>query len=431
MSHQIVVIGGGAGGLALAVRLGKKYRSSNSVSVLLVDKKPAHLWKPLLHEVATGSLDSNHDEVSYVSLARKHGFKFLLGTVTSVDPARNVLTLDTQLPDHGDLPRQIRSVEFNQLVLAMGSLSNDFGTPGVAENALLLDDRSSAERFHQQFIAHLHRINNLADTTDAKLRVVIVGGGATGVELAADLHNVTAQLEIYGFDALQPEKLDVTLLEAGPRLLAQLPQRISESVLQELGKIGVVVKTDSRVTEMTQGKVALENKTVLPADIIVWAAGIRAPELLRESGLPTDRIGRVIVTPELNVPAYPTIFAIGDCCHCPMENGDPVPPRAQSAHQMAATVYKNLLSQQTERPLKPFVYHDLGSLVSLSNYSTVGNLMGNLMRGSVFIEGWIARIMYRLLYRIHQRSIHGTLATGLIILGDKIHHATRSHLKLH
>ena len=435
--HRIVVVGGGAGGLSLACRLGRKFRRNQSVDIVLVDQRPTHLWKPLLHEVATGSLDGNHDEISYVSLARKNGFRFVLATLDHINANERELNL-TMAFGEDDGTRRSRILAFDQLVIAIGSLSNDFGIQGVAEHAIFLDERIQAERFHKRFVSHLHRINNQPSDSASTLSVVIVGGGATGVELAADLHSVASQLEEFGFPAFSPDRLNVSVLEASDRLLAQLPQRISVSVNQELNAMGVSVSTGAMVTEITSSEVVTADGNRYPADLSVWAAGIKAPTVLSASGFDVDGLGRIKTNRQLTLPQHASIFVIGDCCHCLMNGtgdveGDSktVPPRAQSAHQMAALTYKNLLNQYRGKPLSTFTYKDYGSLVSLSEYSTVGNLMGNLMRGSLFIEGWVARLVYRLLYRRHQSAIHGIFATTLIMLGDMIHRKTHSHLKLH
>lgn len=433
-SRDIVVVGGGAGGLGLAIKLSRKYRKDKGIQVILVDQKPTHVWKPLLHEIATGSLDSNHDEISYASLARRHKFRFVLAQLTRVDSANSEILIQPvygpALKGDGIEGPAVKTLNYSQLVLAIGSQANDFNTKGVQQNAIFLDNRSQAEEFHQRFVTKLNELN-YAPNPQRLLPVVIVGGGATGVELSADLHHVAEQLEDYGFERFSPELLSITLIEAGPRLLAQLPERISQSVNSELETIGVSVKTNALVIEITDQHVTTKDGEQYPSDLTVWAAGIQAPSVLRESGLPVDNIGRVIVSDKLQLETTPNVFVLGDCCHCEMADGQIVPPRAQSAHQMAKTVYKNIINQNRGRELTAFVYRDFGSLVSLSEYTTVGNLMGNLMRGSVFIEGWFARIVYRMLYRMHQCGIHGYTSTALIMLGDRIHRATRSHLKLH
>ena len=434
-AKSIVIVGGGAGGLELVVQLARKLRRRRGDSVerkvVLIDRDASHIWKPLLHEVATGSLNSYHDESSYRMLARKHGFEFILGEATRVDTDTRRVELAPVTDERGREMVAAREVAFDQLVLAAGSLSNDFETHGVAEHCLMLDSRAQAERFHRRFINELHRVNAMDDESRA-LSVLIVGGGATGVELAADLHNVAERLTEFGFDEFSADRLKVQVIEASERLLPQLPERIGRNVKQELESIGVEVRIDTMVDAAESNALVTASGRRLPADISVWAAGIRAPDFIEASGFSTDRLGRVEVTRDLRIDGQRGLFAIGDCCACPMDDeGTVVPPRAQSAHQMARVALRNLLAEQDDQALKDFEYRDFGSLISLSSYSTVGNLMGNLMKGSVFIEGWLARRFYLSLYRMHQVAVHGRLSTLLIMLGDRIYKATRADLKLH
>jgi len=430
MTHHIVIVGGGAGGLELVVKLARKLRRDQATKVTLVDCNPTHIWKPLLHEVATGTLNSNHDETSYLMLARKHGFSFVLGRVDAIDAGARHIRIEAINDENGEQIVTGRTIDYSQLVLCVGSLCNDFGTEGVLEHCLLLDTRNQAERFHTEFINQLHRLQN-AEERPERLSVIIVGAGATGVELAADLHKVASRLPEYGFKTFSTEQLQVMIVEAAPRILGQLPERVSRSVTKELNKIGVEVKTSTMVSAVSADAVLTNEGESIPANLVVWAAGIKAPEFIAESELPVDRIGRVMVDTTLSVEGVPNVFAIGDCCACPMKDGSFVPPRAQSAHQMAAVAYKNVLARINDKPLKHFEYKDFGSLISLSEFSTIGNLMGNLMKGTVFIEGWLARMFYLSLYRMHQVGIHGWGATLLIMLGDRIYKATRADIKLH
>jgi len=429
-AERIVVIGGGAGGLELVVKLARKLRRSRSTEVVLVDKNPTHIWKPLLHEVATGSMNSYHDEAGYRMLGRKHGFRFVLGSVFDIDLEARRIELESIMDDTGHEMLPARTLEYNQLVLCVGSQSNDFGIEGVAQFSKLLDSREQAEEFHRLFTAQLHRVNS-AGSTPATLRVVIVGGGATGVELAADLHNVVRRLNEYGFEHFSQERMNVAVIEAGPRLLPQLPERIGAAVRHELGQIGVRVRTGTKIARVEEHAVVTSESEVIPADISVWAAGVKAPEWLAAAGFPCDRLGRIEVDPDLRVRGMTGVYAIGDCCRCQMEDGSDVPPRAQSAHQMASVAARNVLAARRGRRTQPFVYRDFGSLVSLSRFSTIGNLMGNLMRGSVFVEGWLARMAYLSLYRMHQVAVFGAFSTFLIMLGDRIYKATRAEIKLH
>ncbi|MFK7861268.1 MAG: NAD(P)/FAD-dependent oxidoreductase [Granulosicoccus sp.] len=430
MVKQIVVVGGGAGGLELVVKLAKKLKRDQGTRVVLIDKNASHIWKPLLHEVATGSLDSHHDETSYRMLARKHRFDFVLGQVIKVDAEAKNVSIAAESDDDGEELVAARKIGFDQLVLCPGSLSNDFGTPGVAEHCVKLDSREQAERFHRLYLKQLHKVSAAKDDS-TQLSVVIVGGGATGVELAADLHNVAGRLQDYGFDTFSQARLKVSVIEAGPLLLPRLPERIGASVKTELQSIGVDVMTSTMISSAQSDALVTSEGEHIAADVSVWAAGVRAPQFLADSGLPVDNLGRVKVNPDLTIEGYPAIYGAGDCCSCPTDDGGTVPPRAQSAHQMASVVAYNILARHKNKEPKAFVYKDFGSLISLSRFSTVGNLMGNLMRGSVFVEGWLARMFYLSLYRMHQNAVHGPFSTILIILGDRIYKATRAELKLH
>lgn len=428
--ERIVVVGGGAGGLELVVKLARKLRRDKDTDVVLIDKNPSHIWKPLFHEVATGSMNSHHDEASYRMLARKHGFQFLLGRVTGIDTSRQIVALDRVTDHDGQEIMPERDVTFDRLVISVGSQSNDFGIEGVREFSRQLDSREDAEAFNKHFASQLHRVNS-SENPDASLSVAIVGGGATGVELAADMHNVAQRLKAYGFEHFSSDRLSVSILEAAPGLLPRLADRIGISVKKELERIGVAVYTGTRVAKVEQDAVVTSEGARIPADISVWAAGVRAPAWLSACGLPTDKLGRIEVNDDLSVRGLDGVFAIGDCCSCYREDGSEVPPRAQAAHQMASVAVRNILAARKGRRTRPFRYRDFGSLVSLSKFSTVGNLMGNLVRGTVFIEGWLARVAYLSLYRMHQAAIHGPFSTLLIMLGDRIYRATRAEVKLH
>lgn len=186
------------------------------------------------------------------------------------------------------------------------------------------------------------------------------------------------------------------------------------------------------VTSAQEDGLNTKDGEFIQADLMVWAAGIKAPDFMKEiGGLETNRINQLVVEQTLQTTRDPDIFAIGDCASCPRPEGGFVPPRAQAAHQMASCALDNILAQIKGKPLKPYVYKDKGSLVSLSKFSTVGSLMGNLMRGSMMIEGRIARFVYISLYRMHQIALHGYFKTGLMMLVGSINRVIRPRLKLH
>ncbi|MCP3752275.1 NAD(P)/FAD-dependent oxidoreductase [Pseudomonas sp. SBB6] len=431
MTHRIVIVGGGAGGLELATRLGKTLGKKGSASITLVDANLTHIWKPLLHEVAAGSLNSSEDELNYVAQAKWNHFQFQLGRMSGLDRETKQIQLAATLDEDGRELLPARTLGYDTLVIAVGSNTNDFGTLGAAQHCLFLDTRKQAERFHQQLLNHYLRAH-AGDQANEQISVAIVGAGATGVELAAELHHAAHELAAYGLDRIQPKDMLITLIEAGPRVLPALPERISVPVHKTLEKLGVTVMTNAAVSEVTADELRTSNGDVIQASLKVWAAGIRAPGFLKDiDGLETNRINQLVVRPTLQTTLDDNIFAFGDCAACPQPGSDRnVPPRAQAAHQQASLLAKGLKARLEGKPLPTYAYRDYGSLVSLSRFSAVGNLMGNLT-GSVMLEGWLARMFYVSLYRMHQMALYGTFRTLMLMLGSRIGRGTEPRLKLH
>ncbi len=435
MKTQIVVVGGGAGGLELVRRLGARL-GRTEFDVILLERNSTHIWKPLLHEVAAGSLDANLDEVGYRSHGHRWRYRFFSGSLEGIDrDARQVIVAPVLDEDGTELIGRHR-IRYDYLVIAVGAISNDFGTPGAREHCLFLDDRDQADRFRQKLLNHCLRVSRtLSDDpkSDAKVEIAIVGGGATGVELAAELYNAAAGLRHYGLEVFDESRLKVTLIEAGPRILPALPEKLAKAAHEELEVLGVRVLTGTAIVQVTAEAMHTKAGETIPADLRVWAAGVRAPELLHEiGGLETTRGNQLTVRPTLQTTRDERIFAIGDCCFFLAEGAkQPVPPRAQAAHQMASTAYRNILALIENRPLQNFVYRDKGSLVSLSRYSTVGSLMGNLIGGRMAIEGRLARMVYLSLYRLHLIAIHGWVKGLALILIGHVNRVVRPKLKLH
>ncbi|GAA3532392.1 NAD(P)/FAD-dependent oxidoreductase [Zobellella aerophila] len=428
---RIIVVGGGAGGLELATKLGRKLGRKGKAEIVLVDRNRTHLWKPLLHEVATGAMDAGIDGLSYRSQAHNHGFNFHLGTLVDIDRDAKTIKLAPLLDDNGRQMVGERALQYDILVLAIGSVSNDFGTKGVRDHCIFLDSPQQAERFHGELMNRFLQYAE-SDTVDEKVDIAIVGGGATGVELSAELYNAVEHLGAYGFKKLNSDCLRLTLVEAGPRILPALPERISAMAHKELKALGVDVRTATMVVEATDEGLMTKDGELIPANLMVWAAGIKAPTFMKDiAGLESNRINQLVVKPTLQTTRDEHIFVIGDCASCTQGDGKTVPPRAQSAHQMADQAFDNIVAQLDNKPLKAYVYKDHGSLVSLSRYSTVGSLMGNLMRGSMMVEGRVARTVYISLYRMHQVALHGYVRTGLMMLVGRINRMLRPKLKLH
>lgn len=434
-AHRIVVVGGGAGGLELVTRLGNSLGRKGLADVTLIDSSRTHLWKPLLHRVAAGSMDLNDHELDYLAQARWHHFKFRLGRMEGLDRAGKRVLLAQTLDESGAQLIPARAVPYDTLVLAVGSRTNDFGTPGAAKFALSLDASQQAARFHTQLLNACLRANSQTEPLHpGQLHIAIIGAGATGVELAAELHNTVRELVAFGLDRINPEQdIKVTLIEAAPRILPVLPERLSDATQQLLQKINVDVLTGERVTEVTGDGVHTQSGRFVPAELVVWAAGIKAPAFLANlDGLESNRINQLLVQQSLQTTRDPNVFAIGDCASCPWPGHEgAVPPRAQAAHQQATHLAKWLRSHIQGKPVMDWNYRDFGSLVSLGKYSTVGSLMGALTGGSLMIEGYFARLMYVSLYKMHEYALHGFAKVFLDTLARLIIRRTEPHVKLH
>lgn len=428
---RIVVVGGGAGGLELATHLGRKLGRRSRADITLVDANPTHIWKPLLHEVATGALDQSLDEVSYTAHARSHGYRFQLGRMIGLDRAARTLQLAPVLDENGEEVLAQRQLPYDYLVLALGSVSNDFGTPGVAQSCHFLDSTQQAEALRKSLLNTFLKHSGDADA-ESKLSVAIVGAGATGVELSAELLSATDLLSSYGYTRIRREQLDIHLIEAAPGILPALPARIGEAVSRQLDKLGVTLHTDTLITSADAQGFVTKSGARIDADLSIWAAGVRGASFLSGLGLATRPNHQLLVKPTLVTEDDERIFAIGDCAACPLGDGRWVPPRAQSAHQMASHVCANLLALLNGRPLKDFRYRDFGSLISLARFGAVGSLMRGKSAGpSLFIEGMLARFFYVSLYRMHQRVLHGSFKTTLKVIVDGINSMLRPSLKLH
>ncbi|WP_312596904.1 FAD-dependent oxidoreductase [Brevundimonas sp.] len=424
MRHDIVIIGGGAGGLELAARLGRRFGPREGRRrVLLIDRSIFHLWKPSLHEVAAGSLDSHQEGLSYPVLARRNHFSFAFGNLTGLDPAARTLTLAEIRDDDGEVLVAPRTLGFDTLVLAIGSGSNLFGTPGAAEHAHLLENVADAEAFNRRLTSAFLAA---AYSDERTLNIAIVGAGATGVELSTELIEGHDELSA-GLTSDQKFDLAVTLVEAAPRILGGLPERVSAKAAHALQAKGVRLLTDARVNGVHADRLDT-SKGDVPADLIVWAAGVKAADANPDLGLATGRLNQFVVDDHLRTSA-PGVYAMGDCAEAPGPDGRPVPARAQAAAQQAAYLAKTL--SQPGRDPGPYVYRDKGSLVSLGGDRGVGALMGGLGGPNFLIEGLVAKWAYMALHLDHHRAILGVRRTILLALSRLLHRRVSGRLKLH
>ncbi len=434
---KIVVVGGGAGGLELVTKLGKTLGKSGKAAITLIDQSPTHIWKPLLHEVAAGTLNAFHDEQNYFIHAAKHHYDFQLGSLISLNRKEKVIRLAALKNGKGDELVPERLIRFDILVVAVGSTCNDFSTPGAAQNCIFLDSRDKADYFHNKFLENYIAAHSIShdsqrdiDTVGKTLSIVIVGAGATGVELAAELHYAAKQYVKLGLEGIASKNVSITLIEAAPRILMALPEKIAAQAYEELANIGVTVLTGEKVVEITDTEVKTGSGRVIESSLKAWCAGIKAPEFLSSlDGLETNKLNQLVVEPTLQTSQDEAIFALGDCAMCALESGV-VPPRAQAAHQQADLLASNILRKIDGKPLRKFNYKDRGSLISLSKEDSVGMLMGRLT-GNINIHGFLAKAIYVSLYRSHQLSVHGWYKTLVLIISDVLGRSTGQRTKLH
>ena len=433
--HKIVVVGGGAGGLELVTQLGDKLGRRKKAHVTLVDSKRTHIWKPLLHEIASGSMDITRHELDYLAQAHWHGFRMRFGRMIGLDRDKKLVELSATFDDEGRLITPPRLIPYDTLVIAVGSVSNDFGVPGVAQNAIMLDNQDDAERFNRRLVnACLRAYTQEEPVRPGQLHVAIIGAGATGCELSAQLHGTARGVIAYGMDTINPEEdIKITLIEATSRILPALPERLSKATNDVLNKLGVDVRANARVTEVSDKGVTLASGDFVPAELVVWAAGVKGPEVLANlDGLEVTPSNQLVVKDTLQTTRDDNVFVIGDASWLvPKGEEHSIPPRAQAAHQMSSHLVKNIPRRMNGKSLRPFKYHDFGSLVSLGDYSTVGNLMGFISGTSMRVEGWFAKMMYRMLYKMHQTALHGYSKVVLDTLARMLNRRTEPHVKLH
>ena len=428
--HKILIVGGGAAGLELATRLGQQLGKPGLAEVTLLDATSTHIWKPLLHEVASGTL-AEAEEIEYLSQAHRNHFRFLFGKMDGLDRQAKQISVSPISNKLGVELIPSRTFKYDTLVMAVGSVSNTFGIQGVDQHCMFIDTTTQAYRFQKQLVEtyYIQSYANQNRQRDKPLSIVIVGAGATGVELSAELHEVTKLLATYGLEG--SIQVNITIIEAATQLLPALPSSLSAATREQLLKLGINLKLGRRVVEVTESAVHTHDGEVFEADLKVWAAGIKAPDWMKNlDGLETNHINQLVVDPFLKT-SDENIYAIGDCAACPwVGQGGNVPPRAQAAHQQASTLAKTIVNRLKNKPAVEFVYHDYGSLVSLGKFSTVGSLMGSLM-GTVSVGGFIAYLVYLSLYKMHQVAIHGYFRTTMLTLSNLFRRSTHAKIKMH
>jgi NADH dehydrogenase len=428
--HRIVIIGGGAAGVHLATRLGRRLGRGGRAEILLIDRDASHIWKPRLHEVAAGTLDSGQEQVSFVVQASRHHFRYLPGEMVGLDRASRRIHLGPLRDLQGDEVLPPRDLPYDTLVIAVGSRANDFGIPGVREHCHFIDSRSQAEAFNTALRNDVIRC--LAGPEAATLDIAIVGAGATGVELSAEINTALDYAAGYGFGDLR-RRLRLTLIETAPRILGALPERVAGAAQKELERQGVAVLTGAQVVGVDAGGMQLKDGRRIPAPLKVWAAGIQGPAFLADlDGLESMRSRQLVVRPTLQTSRDEHVFAIGDCAFLlPSGQERALPATAQVAQQEAEHLARSLEARLAGRSLTDFHYRHGGALVAIGHYNAFGSLgRHGLLGDSTFIQGRFAQFSYASLYRRHQLALHGFWRSLLFWLADLLRKASAPRVKV-
>jgi len=429
---SIVIVGGGAGGLVLATRLARKTYRDKLCRVTLVDDSLTHIWKPLLHEIAAGSLNSYEDELNYYSHAHRNHYVFQLGKLVGLNRQSKQISLASVSDSYGEVLVPARELSYDILILSLGSVGNYFGIPGVKEYCSVLDSRSKAEHLHSKILGAFMAGNtkDMAINAEFELNINIIGAGPTGVELASELNSTLPNFKEYGSDYIKSGSTKITLIEAGPSVLPGQSEKMILEATTAIKKMNIDLLLNTRVTEVTKESVIVDNREPLNSSITIWTTGVKAPDVLRRlDGLETNRNDQVVVNSTLQSVTDEHIYAIGDCAEF-LSNGKRLAPRAQVAQQQAVFLAQSLINRCKDSASTDFHFDDKGTFVSLGNKNSVGTLLGTMF-GSLNFHGFAAKIAYVLLYRQHQVELFGVYKTSILIFKDTLTRALGPKVKLH
>lgn len=383
---RVVVIGGGFGGLKAAMGLAKA-----NVHVIILDRKNHHTFQPLLYQVALAALSPADIAAPIRSALRsKKNAEVLFGNAVGFEMEHRRVLLE-----EGD------TVPYDYLIVAAGATHSYFGREDWAQLAPGLKTVEDATEIRRRILLafELAERETLLDKQKCPLNFVIVGGGPTGVELAGAIAEISKHVLSTDFQAIDPRRSRVILLEGGPRVLPAYTEDLSASAQRQLEQLGVEVRTSTKVTNVEPGLVWVGNEKI-EAAVTLWAAGVKASSLGRALGGPIDSSGRVIVNDRLNIEGHPEIFVIGDLAHFE-QNGTPVPGVAPVAIQMGEYVAKEIQRRVQKKPSRAFRYWDKGSM------ATIGRTKGIAQIGKIHLSGtlaWAAWLFIHLIYLIGFRN---------------------------
>lgn len=371
----VIVVGGGFGGLAAARRLAK---AVELVHVTLVDQRNHHLFQPLLYQVATAGLNPGDIAVPIRSqFAGRESVAVHLGRVTRVNLSGRYV--------EGEGVR----VGYDYLILACGAQHSYFGKQEWEELAPGLKTLEQATEIRRRILSAFEQAENELDSTRqrALLDFVIVGAGPTGVELAGAICDIARTVLVRDFRRINPADARVILVEAGPRVLASFPEDLSRRAAADLAKLGVDVRTGVPVAQIDEGGVQIGDERIATKNVF-WAAGVEADSVTRSLGVPLDRAGRVLVSPDLSVPGFAEVFVVGDAAHVEID-GQLVPGLAPAAIQEGKAAAENVLALAASRPTKPFRYIDKGTMATIGKHLAIAQIGRLKLTGYVAWVAWL------------------------------------------
>ena len=383
---RVVILGAGFGGLGAAKALASK------ADVTVVDRHNFQTFLPLLYQVSTAGLAADHVVHPVRGALRDTGVKFRMGSPLSVDHKNKTVKLDSS-----------ETLEFDHLIVALGSATADFGVPGVSEHGLGMKSVNEAITIRAEVMRRFEDLCRFEDNT--RLSIAVVGGGPTGVEMAGAL----AELKrgpLKNDMAHAAEHMDIYLIEAGPRILPMFSEKLSARAESDLHKLGVFVKTNTSVREIKSRQIIVKTGEPIPAEVTIWAAGVKGEPTARLLNLPI--VGTRIDTDEnLEVNHYPNIWAIGDINGSKDKDGRFYPMVAPVALQQGKWVAKQILRKHEGKALKPFKYRDKGSMATIGRHKAVVEVRNFRMTGPL---AWFAWLFLHLFYLLGGRNKIGTIA---------------------
>ena len=424
---RIVIIGGGIAGLELATSLGKQLGKTGEASITLIDKYLTHIWKPLLHEIAVGSSNIEDNAVDYIFHGKKNFYRFQLGTLIGLNRQKKEVIIEVnQIVDKNNVKKE-KNIAYDILIITIGSISNNYNIPGTDKYCYYLDSLEQATKLQQDFLNYIVSSNN-----DKKnYNIGIIGAGATGVELAAEVYSAIHEGNKYNIQSHE-RRVNISIIESCNRLLPALPQITSHFILNKLKNIGINILLNEKVIKVTHQGIHTASGTFISAEFKIWSAGIRGESVLSKlDGLKVTNSCRLLINNKLQTTLDDSIYAIGDCSACFIDQKNIVPARAQAAHQESVFLKKQIIERiRNKRSTKTFHYHDNGSIISLGGQGTILHIIFKQCK-NIFMKGISARLIYRLLYKIHQVKLSGLFYVLIQSFSKLISKCIKAKIKLH